>query len=183
MSGESTQFPEKSRSQRVRAFLVVSKGKSRFANLVVSSGKRGYISADELLELADESLEAERLKIWIILDRLDVAFAESAKLEGNALRALFRVYRDMAALENLSLKIFLRNDIWIRITSVGFREASHITKSITITWEPQALLNLVIRRASAQQCIAGILWCRRRSNTGECRSTEGIVLSYFPCTG
>lgn len=113
----------------------------------LSLRERGYISADGLLEVADEALGEAKSKFWIALDRLDVAFTDSSSLEGNALRALFRVYRDMAALENFSLKIFLRDDIWARITSVGFREASHITKFITITWEPKALLNLVIRRA------------------------------------
>ena len=48
------------------------------------------------------------MKFWILLDRLDVAFADSADLEANALRALFRVYPDMAALSNFGVKIFLR---------------------------------------------------------------------------
>ena len=142
--------------------------------------KRGYISADELLELADESLEDEKLKIWIILDRLDVAFAESAKLEGNALRALFRVYRDMAALGNLSLKIFLRNDIWIRITSVGFREASHITKSITITWEPQALLNLVIRPALHNNALREFYGVDAEAILGSAEAQKELFYRIFP---
>lgn len=109
--------------------------------------KQGYASADGLLELADRALGTDGKTFWIILDRLDVAFADSPELEENALRALFRAYRDMADLKNISLKIFLRDDIWARITSTGFREASHITKSITITWNEQSLLNLLIRRA------------------------------------
>jgi hypothetical protein len=109
--------------------------------------KRGYVSADTLLETADRALGKFGMKFWIVLDRLDVAFAESPDLEENALRTLFRVYRDMAALDNVSLKIFLRDDIWARITADGFREASHITKSITITWDSRSLLHLVVRRA------------------------------------
>jgi hypothetical protein len=115
--------------------------------------KVGYISADALLELADKILTERELKFWIVMDRLDVAFADSAHLEENALRALFRVYRDMAALENLKLKIFLRDDIWSRITSAGFREASHITQSITITWDQKSLLNLVVRRLLHNEAI------------------------------
>jgi len=109
--------------------------------------KRGFVSADTLLEQADKAFGAENSKFWIVLDRLDVAFAESTDLERNALRALFRVYRDMQVLNNISVKILLRDDIWARITDAGFREASHITRAITITWSPRALLNLVIRRA------------------------------------
>ena len=108
--------------------------------------KVGYISADSLLELADKALTEHTLKFWFVMDRLDVAFADTPQLEENALRALFRVYRDMAALESIKLKIFLRDDIWARITSAGFREASHITQSITITWDQKSLLNLVVRR-------------------------------------
>lgn len=52
----------------------------------------------------------------------------------------------MASNKNIKLKIFLRDDIWTRITSAGFREASHITQSITITWDHKSLLNLVVRR-------------------------------------
>jgi hypothetical protein len=115
--------------------------------------KHGYISTDSLLEEADKALTEEGMKFWIVLDRLDVAFADSAGLEENALRALFRVYRDMTALNNISLKIFLRDDIWARITAAGFREASHITKSITITWDSRSLLNLVIRRALHNEAI------------------------------
>src|SRR5580658_2118202 len=37
--------------------------------------------------------------------------------------------------------------------SSGFREASHITKSITITWDAQSLLHLVIRRALHNQAL------------------------------
>lgn len=106
----------------------------------------GYLSADSLLEIGDKAFSEAEKTFWIILDRLDTAFTDSANLEENALRALFRVYRDMAALEHISLKIFLRDDIWARLTAKGFREASHITKSITITWDRTSLLHLVVRR-------------------------------------
>ena len=109
--------------------------------------RKGFVSAGSLLELSDEALAQVPLKIWVALDRLDVAFADSADLEGKALRALFRVYRDMAGLKNISLKIFLRDDIWQQITETGFREASHITRHLRISWGSQSLLNLVIRRA------------------------------------
>jgi len=113
----------------------------------------GVLSVDQLLEIADRALTKSGHRLWIVLDRLDVAFADSAELEGNALRALFRVYRDMADLSHFGLKIFLRDDIWNRITSQGFREASHITRSITITWNSQALLHLVVRRAIHNEAI------------------------------
>jgi hypothetical protein len=80
----------------------------------------------------------------MVLDRLDVAFADTRELEENALRAPFRVYRDVQPLDALPMKIFLRSDIWKAITAGGFREASHITRELTIDWNEGTLLRLVL---------------------------------------
>ena len=40
----------------------------------------------------------------------------------------------------------MRTNIWARITTQGFREASHITRHVTISWNESSLLNLVLRR-------------------------------------
>lgn len=101
---------------------------------------------DSLIEQADQALREQGAIVWILLDRLDVAFLENVDLERNALRALFRVYRDMMSHANIRPKIFLRTDIWNRITREGFREASHITRTLTIEWDRTSLLNLVVRR-------------------------------------
>jgi hypothetical protein len=110
-------------------------------------------SVDRLLSLADLALGQTGFNVWVLLDRLDVAFAENHELEKNALRALFRVYLDMQALTKVRLKIFLRTDIWSRITAEGFREASHVTRHLTINWNRNSLLNLVIRRALYNESI------------------------------
>ena len=104
------------------------------------------IPADDLLHYANAALEQEGLQMWLLYDRLDVAFAESPNMERNALRALFRAYNDMKGLTNVALKIFVRDDIWKRITEGGFTEASHITKTINITWSENSLMNLVVAR-------------------------------------
>jgi|HubBroStandDraft_6_1064221.scaffolds.fasta_scaffold96116_2 hypothetical protein len=108
--------------------------------------KKGAVSISELLQYADTAIGESEYKIWFLFDRLDVAFAESADLEANALRALFKVYLDFASYRNIKLKLFLRSDIWNRITLGGFREATHITRTTSITWEPPAILNLIVRR-------------------------------------
>lgn len=122
------------------------KGKIIFSEPTKEQRDLDLISVDDLLRLAEESLTKVDYKIWVILDRLDVAFVASEELEGNALRSLFRVYLDLQALDRIALKIFLRDDIWSRISSKGFREASHITRSINIRWDKNTLLNLVVRR-------------------------------------
>jgi hypothetical protein len=123
------------------------KGKIIFAEPGKTGADPELKSVDRLLALANEALGATGHKAWILLDRLDVAFAEDVLLEANALRALFRVYLDLLAFPSIQLKIFLRTDIWARITLEGFREASHVTRHITISWNRGSLLNLVIRRA------------------------------------
>ena len=123
------------------------KGKIIFSEPERQVSDQELTSVDRLLELADIALSEAKFQAWVLLDRLDVAFAEDVDLESNALRALFRVYLDLLSLSNVNLKIFLRSDIWARITTQGFREASHITRHVTITWNRSSLLNLVVRRA------------------------------------
>lgn len=113
----------------------------------------GDIPVDDLLELADSALASSGLRLWLLFDRLDVAFADSPELERNALRALFRAYGELKAFPNLSLKIFVRDDIWRRITEGGFIEASHITKNLTIAWTQESLLNLIMLRLLSNQSI------------------------------
>lgn len=122
-------------------------GKILFSEPGRQASDAEYRSVDRLLELANTALVAAGFQAWVLLDRLDVAFADAVDLESNALRALFRVYLDLLAFPSVKLKIFLRTDIWTRITTQGFREASHITRAVTITWNRSSLLNLVVRRA------------------------------------
>lgn len=107
---------------------------------------KGAIHVDDLYAAADRALAEIDADIWLLLDRLDVAFAGSPDFEKNALRALFKAYLDLNDLQHVKLKIFLRTDIWNAITESGFREASHITRELVLTWERPALLQLVAQR-------------------------------------
>jgi hypothetical protein len=106
----------------------------------------GIWSIDSLFSLLQQGLEVAKIKLWLVLDRLDVAFADSEELEVNALRALFMTYLDIKAYPDVIPKIFLRTDIWQKLTADGFREASHITKTVTIDWADSDLLNLIFLR-------------------------------------
>lgn len=56
------------------------------------------------------------------------------------------VYGDFREYQKLDIKIFLRTDIWGRVTREGLREASHIEDQVTIRWDDrQSLLNLIRR--------------------------------------
>jgi hypothetical protein len=106
----------------------------------------GFLSVDDLLQKADRALNGSKFDAWIMIDRLDVAFDESTELEKNALRALFRTYRDIRSYDHIKLKIFLRTDIWTRITEEGFREATHMSRDIHLSWNKPSLQNLIVRR-------------------------------------
>ncbi|MBB6189548.1 hypothetical protein [Rhodanobacter sp. MP7CTX1] len=113
----------------------------------------GYRSLDALLETLNLAFRQVSITVWLVLDRLDVAFADSDILEGNALRALFRTYLDMLGLSHIKVKIFLRDDIWRKIVANGFREASHITRTLTLSWTSQSLLNLIVRRLTVNEAL------------------------------
>lgn len=113
----------------------------------------GHRSLDELLEKLNAGFAAMQITAWLVLDRLDVAFADTDELEGNALRSLFRTYLDMRDFAQFKFKIFLRDDIWKKIVSKGFREASHVTRTLTLAWDHQSLLNLIVSRLAANVSI------------------------------
>lgn len=128
-------------------------GKITFREPGPNQRAKGFVSIDYLFTLANLAAEKSGYNFWILLDRLDVAFAKNSELEKNALRALFRAYLDLMAYKNIKLKVFLRTDIWTRIMEQGFREASHITKHVTISSNDTSVLNLVSRRLLRNKAI------------------------------
>lgn len=146
----------------------------------IDERSKGFISIDSLLEEANLAFAELPAKVWVVLDRLDVAFAESEILEANALRALFRVYLDVVGLGHISIKIFLRDDIWKRITETGFREASHITRFIRLTWDSQSLLNLIIRRALHNASLRELYGVDAESALADTRKQQELFYRMFP---
>jgi hypothetical protein len=140
----------------------------------------GQMSADELLGLANAALSDMHLTAWMLFDRLDVAFSESAELEANALSALFPVYLDMQHLSHVALKIFLRNDIWQRVTRSGFPEASHITRALSIVWNRDSLLNLVVRRLLRNEVIRSDYGVDEDEVLADARKQEALFGRVFP---
>jgi hypothetical protein len=155
-------------------------GKIMFSEPAKGSADPELHSVDQLLELANTALAEAKFRTWILLDRLDVAFSENVELEANALRALFRVYLDLLAYPQIQLKIFLRSDIWARITAGGFREASHVTRHITIEWNRNSLLNLVVRRAAHNPAICAAYGIADAIGRASVSDQEGFFDRVFP---
>lgn len=141
--------------------------------------EKGFHSADGLLAALNQCLTEWDYKVWVLLDRLDVAFADTHQLEANALRALVHVYRDMQAFDHLSMKVFLREDIWRRITE-GMREASHLARFVILDWTPQALLNLVMRRLLSNEVLLTELKIDRASVLQDIKKQENLLERLFP---
>lgn len=155
-------------------------GKIIFSEPNNAQVRLGFISIDNLFKQVNVALKDSMLDIWLLLDRLDVAFAESSELEANALRALFRAYRDIGANNKIHLKIFLRTDIWKRITEAGFREATHITKDIHIAWDTQSLLNLTIRRLLSNDMIVKNFDLPKQKILESAQDQEALFYRFFP---
>lgn len=140
----------------------------------------GVASIDTLFQTLNEVLEENKLTVWILLDRLDVAFVDNHELEANALRALIRAYADIRNLGQVSLKIFLREDIWKRITEQGLREASHLIRYVILDWPEPNLLNLIMRRLLRNEVLVKELQIDTAAVLQSAAAQEELFYRLFP---
>ncbi len=118
-----------------------------------------------------------------MIDRLDVAFDEFAELEKNALRALFKAYRDIRVHEQVEIKIFLRTDIWKRITEEGFREATHLSRDIVLDWDKPSLQNLIVRRLLNNDAVIDYYKIEKDLGALFCRAADRTICQNIPGSG
>ncbi|KFC21312.1 P-loop ATPase, Sll1717 family [Epilithonimonas lactis] len=142
--------------------------------------EKGLIPIEYAYDLLQKSLLENNIKLWITIDRLDVAFLESEELETNALKALFKAYLDLAQFSEIKVKVFLRDDIWQRITNEGFREASHITKYQNLKWSKDSLLNLLIRRVLDNEELITALNIDKNEILSDIHKQEELFYRIFP---
>jgi hypothetical protein len=106
----------------------------------------------ESLSLLNDALDEAGITAWLVLDRLDEAFAGALLVEIPALRALFRTYLDLLEFDRIRLKMFVRKDLFRRITEGGFVNLTHINdRKVEIVWDDDDLLNLLIQRVRANE--------------------------------
>ncbi|MEN3230203.1 hypothetical protein PUR21_21585 [Methylorubrum rhodesianum] len=156
------------------------KGRISLREPGAAQAKKGIVSIDDLFSTANEALREAGQSVWILLDRLDVAFADKPGLETLALRALFKFYLDTKSLRQIKTKIFLRTDIWSAITKEGFREASHIERSLEIRWKVEDLTNLVAKRALSNREICQFYNLKKEDVLGNYKSQEAFIFRMFP---
>ncbi|MBX3528411.1 MAG: hypothetical protein KF904_19590 [Rhodoblastus sp.] len=105
------------------------------------------IDVSRAFDLLHKCFVAADLVIWIAMDRLDEAFQGYPEIEIPALRALFRTYLDLGGYPHVKIKLFVRRDLFRRITDGGFVNLTHINaRKIDLLWDDEDLLNLLCRR-------------------------------------
>lgn len=155
-------------------------GRISLAEPTAELRRTGINSIDGMLNKLNKALADHDYTIWVLLDRLDVAFADSHELEANAIRALIRTYGDFRNFERFSLKIFLREDIWDRVTEKGFREASHITRYEVMKWTSPMLLNLILRRILSNDVLNAEYGINKDDVLGDAEKQRELFNRVFP---
>ena len=90
------------------------------------------------------------------------------------------VYSDFREYDSLKIKIFLRSDIWSRVTRDGFRETSHIEDQVSIRWDTPTLLNLVIRRCLRNEALRSYYGVDPERVLGDVAEQEKLFYRIFP---
>lgn len=138
------------------------------------------INVDSVVDSLNMLLANKGKTFWVMFDRLDTVFDDNASLEENALRALFKTYRDFAKYDHIRLKIFLRTDIWNALTTKGFREASHIIQSATIEWSEANIVNLVVRRILSNSTLIALYIIDPEKVLGDYGEQKKLFYRIFP---
>jgi hypothetical protein len=123
------------------------KPKIEFKDEGASSKEEKQVPINSAFGLLNKCLAEGDISVWIAVDRLDEAFQGTPEVEIPALRALFRAYLDLLAFPNLRLKLFVRRDLFRRITAGGFVNLTHVNaRKFEVIWDEEDLLNLLCRR-------------------------------------
>jgi hypothetical protein len=112
----------------------------------------------DFLSVLDSAIYSVDLTCWVLFDRLDEAFSGRQDVEVPALRALMRTYLDLSAFNSIRLKLFIRRDLFKKITDGGFVNLTHINaRRIDIVWDEEDLVDMVARRVTQNQGLAGMM--------------------------
>jgi hypothetical protein len=149
----------------------------------------GMVSVPELLNAAGRALNRARLTVWLVLDRLDVAFDKDEALEAKALQALFQTTLAFSPpAYRLKLKIFLRLDIWERISGQVAHTAGTGTRSSwaaaiqgeRILWDAPTLRSLLARRLVFNKEIRDLYHTDDRRVRNSASEQQDLIERVFP---
>ena len=136
---------------------------------------------NEIFSRLDRFMQAKNKRIWIVFDRLDEIIIGNEQLEAVVLKGLLFAYRDVSDLQNIGIKIFLRDDVYYRVTRLGhFPALTHIRSKATqpIRWALEDLLHLVVRRLVENEPIRELVGLRNLSIAPDRR--RRVFYTIFP---
>lgn len=114
-----------------------------------AGGTSAGIPFNDLFSRINKTLEQIDTRVWLILDRLDEIILSDESLENLVLKGLLLAYRDISDYPFARVKIFLRDDVYERVTSMGhFPALTHVKSRAAgpIKWELEDLLHLLVKR-------------------------------------
>jgi len=105
-------------------------------------------------------LQACKLSLWLMVDRLDEVFPRRSDVERTALRGLLRAMRYFSS-PCVRVKVFLRDDMLEEVvrTEEGFTALTHVTvrQADTLRWTQDQILAMVVKRIFASKRLAAYL--------------------------
>lgn len=115
--------------------------------LQLSTESRLQLIVKDAIDLIDEKARKQSQILWFIYDDLDEDFPEEGEVRQQALTGLFQLIQscDARRLTAIRFKIFLREDIWNRLS---FDNKSHFNgRDILLQWTRIDFLRLALRQA------------------------------------
>jgi hypothetical protein len=123
------------------------------------------VPIERCLSLLDDCLSDIGKKVWVALDRLDEAFQGHPDAEIPALRALLRTYLDLEEFDNITVKLFIRRDLFGRVVKGGFVNLTHINaRKIELRWDEEDLKTLLCRRVSQNDTFCKLVEFGKQDN-------------------
>lgn len=138
---------------------------------------------NEIKESLERVLEASRLSLWLMVDRLDEIFPRRSDVERRALRGLLRAMRYFTS-PSIRVKVFLRDDMLEQIvgTSEGFTALTHVTarQADTLRWTQDQILAMIVKRFVANDDLVRYLKINREQVDASASYRAECFYKIFP---
>jgi hypothetical protein len=131
----------------------------------IENAQPKIIDLHHAFSILNEACAEKELAVWVLMDRLDEAFVDRPEIETLALRALVSTYRDLEEFKALKIILFVRNDLFRKITRGGFRNLDHVSgRKKEIIWDGNDLLAMLCERLRQNQKLMNELGLSQASN-------------------
>lgn len=145
--------------------------------------ERTPIYLGDVREALCEILRRQKIRIWLMIDRLDEVFPRRSIEEDHGLKGLLKTSYNLSSPE-LRVKVFLRDDIIDQLANSagGFTALTHVMDraSATITWARDNILLLIAKRIVASPIIAQYFKIDAKQVDGDATYRERVFQEMFP---